>query len=418
MLVRVCAKRVCANIVARSLSFALIAAAVWGLCAAEAAAQGRRLSIGEKGLDYYGPETDNPFATLMDKVERGELKLPYHETQGYLPALLRELDLAPESQLLLFSKSSLQSGHIGPTTPRALYFNDDITLGWIPNAPIIELMAQDPVKGTMFYSIPQEPDIFQPRRDTRCNGCHATSRSAYVPGYLLRSFETNQRGGLVSGLAKITQETPVASRWGGWYISGETPQQPHRGNLRGPEDFARHRDEPLHRGALKDLSELVDLSAYPVATSDVAAAMVMDHFADTINLLVRAGTEHRLGEEVTVIDRLAIALLTLDEAPLQGPVKGTGGYVEQYKARGPFDAKGRTLRELDLQTRLFRWGVSPLVYSATFQNLPEPVKAELQQKMTAYLDGSIELPESATLSAEDRAVALSILRETLPDWPR
>lgn len=386
--------------------------------AQESSGSSKRLAIGDKGVDYYGPETNNPFATLMDRVASGDVTLEYHPVQGYLPALLKELDIDVESQLLLFSKSSLQSGHIGPETPRALYFNDEITLGWIPKAPIIELMVQDPVKGTMFYSIPQEEAAFHPRRDTRCNGCHATSRSAYVPGYLLRSFETTQRGGLVSGRAKVTQETPIDVRWGGWYITGSSPHQAHRGNLRGPEDFAKHRDNPLHRGAVADLTPLVDLSIYPVPTSDIAAAFVMDHFADTTNLLVRAGTEQRLGAEVTVLDDLVTALLMLNEAPLQGPITGVGGYAEKYRAQGPADSQGRSLREIDLTQRVFRWGVSPLVYSATFQALPTPVKTQLQQQITALLDGSQPWPEDVPRTAEERQTALSILRETIPDWPR
>lgn len=376
-----------------------------------------RLAIGDQGVDYYGPETDDAFARLMKRVAAGEVKLDYHPVQGYLPALLQELQLPVESQLLLFSKSSLQAGHISPESPRALYFNDEITLGWIPEAPIIELMAQDPVKGTLFYSIPQTEDGFHPKRDQRCNGCHATSRSAYVPGYLLRSFETNLRGGPVSGRAKVTQETPIDQRWGGWYITGETPKQSHRGNLRGPDDFARHRDEPLYRGAVTDLTPLVDLSIYPVATSDVAAAFVMDHFADTYNLLVRAGTEQRLGEEVTVTDQLVTALLLLDEAPLQGPVRGIGGYTEKYRSQGPTDASGRSLRELDLNQRVFRWGVSPLVYTRTFQQLPDPLRRDVQNRMNALLDGSAPWPETCVRSAEDRQTALAILRDTISDWP-
>ncbi|OYW12871.1 MAG: hypothetical protein B7Z55_17815, partial [Planctomycetales bacterium 12-60-4] len=239
------------------------------------------------------------------------------------------------------------------------------------------------------------------------------------PGFLLRSFETNDRGGPVSGRARVTQETPVDLRWGGWYITGESPQQPHRGNLRGPDDFAKHREEPLYRGSLTDLSPLVDLSIYPVQTSDLTAALVMDHFADTYNILVRAGIEHRLEKEVTVIDDLVTALLMLDEAPLQGPVAGIGRFAEVYRDQGPIDSAGRSLRDLDLNTRVYRWGVSPLVYTPTFEQLPKPVRNEIQKQMTVLLDGTQPWPETAApRSAEDRQVALAILRETIADWPR
>ncbi len=375
------------------------------------AQSGKRLAIGSAEIDYYGVETDNAFHDLMTRVADGATKLDYHPTQGYLPGLLEALRLPVESQLLLFSKSSLQAGHIGPQTPRAFYFNDEVILGWIPGAPLIELMAQDPVKGTIFYAIPQDDTGFHPRREERCNGCHAIAKSGYVPGFLVRSFETTERGGLVSGRAKVTQATPIELRWGGWYITGETPRQPHRGNLRGSDEFARQREEPLYRGAVADLAPLVDLSAYPVATSDIAAALVLDHQSETYNLLVRGGHEARLGQDVTVLDELVTALLTLDEVPLNGPIRGIGGFTERYAAGDVANPQGTALKQLDLESRVYHLGVSPLVFSRTFQRLPDGLRTELQQRIVRLLEGATPWPETAApRSAEVRQAALAVLR--------
>ncbi|MDZ4688897.1 MAG: hypothetical protein SH850_27795 [Planctomycetaceae bacterium] len=377
-----------------------------------------RLPIGQKGVDYLSPATSDPVARLIADVEAGKTTLAHNESTGYLPALLAALDVPVESQLLLFSRTSLQSRHIGPKTPRAIYFTDEVTIGWIPDAPIIEVMGQDPVKGSVFYTIPQTADAFQPRRESqRCNGCHVTQRSAGVPGFIVRSFETDARGGPVSGKARITHASPVVDRWGGWFLTGQTPKQSHRANLIGPGDFEQHTAEPLHRGALADLSSLTDLARYPSRHSDVNAALVFDHYGDTYNVLMRVNAEQRLDKPLKGMDGLVTALLLLDEAPLVGPITGIGGFAEQYLEQGPRDAQERSLRELDLDTRVYKWGVSPLVYSQTFRELPDPARREVQTRMTALLDGSV--PWTGPERSEDvRRTALEILRETLLDWPR
>jgi hypothetical protein len=376
-----------------------------------------RLPIGQAGVDYLSAAQSDPVARLIADVEAGKTTVSHDESTGYLPALLSALDVPVESQLLLFSRTSLQGRHIGPKTPRAIYYTDEVTIGWIPDAPIIEVMAQDTVKGSVFYSIPQTADGFHPRREQqRCNGCHVTTRSAGVPGFIVRSFETDARGGPLSGKARITHASPVEERWGGWFLTGKTPQQPHRANLLGKDDFAKHAEEPLHRGALEELSSLTDLSRYPSPHSDVASALVFDHYGDTYNILMRVNAEQRLGKPLNGMDGLVTALLLLDEAPLKGPVAGIGGFAERYAEQGPRDSAGRSLRELDLDGRVFRWGVSPLVYSRTFQELPQPARREVQTRMTALLDG--REPWTGPERSEDvRRTALAILRDTIPDWP-
>src|SRR6185312_802585 len=115
--------------------------------------------------------------------------LEHREGDGHLRALLEALQIPVESQLLVFSKSSANIQLISPKTPRAIYFNDDVYVGWIPGIAALEISAVDPQKGGMFYTLSQKADE-PPRilRQQRCLVCHASQGSLRVPGHLDRSF--------------------------------------------------------------------------------------------------------------------------------------------------------------------------------------------------------------------------------------
>lgn len=374
------------------------------------------LPIGQSPVDYFSPATEDRVAELIRRKDRGEAHVPFDEATGYLRGLLDALDVPVESQLLVFSKGSVQQRLISPATPRAIYFNTEVSVAWIPGAPQLEVMAQDPHKGSLFYLIPQTPDGFRPRREQQCLSCHVSSRSVGVPGFLLHSLETDEAGKPVAGFSPVSHRTEVARRWGGWYVSGTTSAQPHRGNLIGRADVERHAAEPLFRGALTDLSSLVVLERYPARTSDVAAHLVLDHLAHGSNLLVRLGMERRLGRTGTALEDCVAYLLLLDEAPLAGPIRGAPEFQQRWERQAPRTADGRSLYELELQTRLFRWGVSPLVASRTFQALPDDVRAELAGRLTRLLDGRDPWPAPERDPAT-RAAALEILRAVVPGWP-
>src|SRR6516164_690428 len=75
-------------------------------------------------IRYYQDPAD-PVARLQKRLESGQTKLDFAPNRGYLTALLKELDINIDSQVLVFSKTSIQTTHISPRTPRAIYFNDD-----------------------------------------------------------------------------------------------------------------------------------------------------------------------------------------------------------------------------------------------------------------------------------------------------
>jgi hypothetical protein len=335
-------------------------------------------------VNYFGDESDDVVARLKHRLAAGEATLTQREPAGYLLDLLKILEIPLESQSLVFSKTSVHQRLISPKKPRAIYFNDDASVGWVPGAPVLEIAAQDPVKGTMFYTLaqpgPGEDDInktIELQREERCITCHVSTATLNVPGHLLRSFVVNDRGEPQNGFSPVTQATPFERRWGGWYVTGEADRVVHLGNLFGPKDAVQHEQDASFRGTVTDLSPLVDLTSYPSTNSDIVALLVLQHQLQFYNLVTRVQFEHQFDRHSDAEERLASYALMEDEANLPGPVKGSTEYPKWYQSIGSRDANGRSLRDLDLITKLFRHGLSPLVRSRSFQHLPSDVKARL-----------------------------------------
>src|SRR5439155_15708776 len=94
-------------------------------------------------------------AQLQKKLDAGELTLRHDDSFGYLLSVLDQLKVPKSSQMLVFSKTSLQRERISPETPRSLFFNDSIYIGFIPGAPLIEVSIADPKLGGVFYTLEQ-----------------------------------------------------------------------------------------------------------------------------------------------------------------------------------------------------------------------------------------------------------------------
>lgn len=110
-------------------------------------------------------------------------------------------------------------------------------------------------------------------------------------------------------------------------------------------------------------------------------------------------------------------LLFSGEVQLTGPIHGTSGFEQEFPTRGPRNAQGRSLRDFDLQTRLFKYPCSFLVYSPSFDSLPGEMKDFVLRRMYQVLTGEDSSKEFSHLSADDRQAILEILRETKPDLP-
>jgi hypothetical protein len=383
----------------------------------------------EEAINYSKTAEAGPVARLREQIEKGQATLAYDPDQGYLPAVLKALGISPASQMLVFSKTSLQRERISPRTPRAIFFNDDAYVGFIPGAPLLEISAVDPKLGAIFYQIEQKPSE-KPKlvRTDACLECHASAKSMGVPGHLVRSFAVDDDGApdLNDGTSLVNHRTPIAERWGGWYVTGRGDGEVHRGNLFGKEAFAKHEKEPAHLGTLTNLSGLFATNRYPAAaTSDIAALLVLEHQAHMHNFLTRLNYESTMALQSyghinylrTIITSFLKYLLFVDEAPLAGSVHPGTIFAAHFEKLGPDDRRGRSLRQFDLQTRLFKYPCSFLLYSDAFDHLPAPTKEVVYRRLWEVLQGQDKDPAFAKLSPETRRAIQEILVETKPDLP-
>ena len=401
------------------------AALLWAAALAVATAQSRTLFPGtldqHPAIDYRTSALTDPITTLQRQMTAGMAALEFDIGQGFLKSLLAALNVPVESQILLFSKTGIQHPFTDPANPRALYFNDRVIVGYIPGAPMLEVAAHDPTQGVIFQTLPQDPGLgTAPRfvRPDRCLTCHLSANSLGVPGILVRSMFTEATGRTRPqlGSAIVDHRTPLEQRWGGWYVTGSHGSARHMGNAmvtalmeRGDEAIT---DTTLNRSALP---AGVDAGKFPLNTSDIVALMVFDHQGHAMNLLTRLGWETRValaearadfsrGELDELVDDVARYLLFVDEPALPSPVRGVSKFAEVFAAAGPRDRAGRSLRDLDLQTRLFKHRCSYMVYSPAVAALPAEARAALFRRMKELLKGR-----------GDTAV-MEMLDETLPGW--
>ena len=249
----------------------------------------------------YAGATNDPVGRLAKRLESRQATLAFAPNGlGYLPALLKELDIRADSQVLVFSKTSIQSERISPRTPRAIYFNDDSSVGFVQNGEALELTSLDPKQGIILYSL-DPVRTARPvlgRRDD-CLRCHQGPVTLAVPGLLISSVRpASGRPGEEHGSAVMTDHrTAFSDRWGGWYVTGTHGSQYHLGNNPDLTD-------PVHPGTssrqntqnITDLSGRFDTSRYLVPTSDLVALLVLEHQTRMTNLMIRIGWDMRIAQ--------------------------------------------------------------------------------------------------------------------------
>jgi hypothetical protein len=389
------------------------------------------VAAGVKLSDGFSGEPDQPeigYSTLPvtdavgllnRKLESGEVRLERSHAGGYLRAVLDALKVPVESQLVVFSRTSLQQRIIYPTNPRTIFFNDSVAVGWVHGEPFVEVAAQDARQGIHFYTLNQTPDEHPKfsRHDGRpCLECHESMAAAGIPGMLVRSspvgedgFPMRERGNYVTD-----HRSPFVERWGGWFGTGEVSMS-HLGNRIAPDAEAP--------AAFGTLASQFDTGAYLSPYSDVAALMVFNHQMRMMNLITRLGWEFRVakaGDLDEAVREFVDYLLFVDEAPLPGKVRGTSGFAEKFSAQGPRDSAGRSLRDLDLTHRLMKYPCSYMIYSEAFDGMPEAAKNAVYRRMWQVLSGKEGDARYSRLTSADRVAVIEIIRETkngLPeDW--
>lgn len=406
-----------------------VTAALCFSIAAGALAQ-RPTLLDSPAIAYTKTTPTDAIARLQQQLEAGTATLAFDPVRGYLPSLLEHLEVPTASQGLVFSRTSLQVSHIAPWSPRAVYFNDGVYVGFVKDGPIIEIASVDPKLGAVFYTLSQEQTprpAFQ-RETTTCLMCHNSAEvTGGVPGLIVRSMYPDRYGYSISpvGGGVTTDQTPIEQRWGGWYVTGTLGPQKHAGNILAPvlthdvdnvQDYMSRVD--LGAGSqVTDLNDRFDTDGYLTPHSDVVALLVLAHQATIHNLITRVGYEARAGRPFAgTAEALVQALFFTKEAPLVAPVKGTTPFAAQFASRGPRDDKGRSLRDLDLSTRMFRYRLSYLIYSDQFDALPFAVKTHVYARLRQVLNGDDTTAPFAHLSATDRTAIREILAETKPDF--
>jgi hypothetical protein len=407
--------------------------------------------VDHEAIQYSKGPVDDVVSRLQQRLDRGEVRLKYEDEFGYLRSVLHELGVPASSQVLVFSKTSFQAPRIAPRMPRALYFNNEVTVGFVRTGEVLEFAAVDPKQGVMFYTLDQERTA-HPRfsRQDVCLQCHQSNATQGVPGLVVRSVTPDRTGmPVMSEGGYITDHTsPLSQRWGGWYVTGESGSQTHMGNAIqrvAPDSAAgNYEHAPITDGIanVTDLKPFLDTGAYISPHSDIVALMTLEHQSQMVNLMTRVGWEARIamaenlainrsvGEPETqvrestahridaAVEELVEYMLFRGEAKLTAAVKGTSGFAEEFAKAGVRDAKGRSLRDFDLKARMFRYPCSYMIYSEEFDAMPPEVLARVYRRLGEVLSGRDSEPTFAYLSTDDRAAIREIVRATKSGLPR
>jgi hypothetical protein len=211
--------------------------------------------LDDPAIEYATRPVHDPVARFQQKLDRGEANLEYDQQLGYLPSILKSLQVPISSQILVFSKTSFQAAHIYPKIPRALYFNDSVSVGWVRGGDVVEIASADPHQGIIFYTLDQWPAASPQivRRDD-CLQCHYNGSTLGVPGLMIRSVFPDISGSPMFHLGTYVTDhrSPLKERWGGWYVTGTHGSQTHLGNATYERGTLRER-EPAISSTLTDV---------------------------------------------------------------------------------------------------------------------------------------------------------------------
>lgn len=390
-------------------------------------------------IGYSTQAPKDRFAQLGRDIATGKISLNKNSTQGYLSDLLDKLEIDPESQVLVYSRTSLNTGLVRANNPRAIYFNDDTYVAWVPGTKVIEIATMDPNLGPVFYLF--DPDsIGIERHAGQCLRCHdsLTLSGGGVPRFILGSGYTYFNGSLVSheGWILTDQDTPIKFRWGGWYVTGQHGKQVHLGNIVVSKAEELQDLEQARIGNINRLDDFFKTELYLTPNSDIDALMVLEHQVhiqnmitrvnyDVRNLLVREFTsvmnESEISQETKtriteITEPLVEAMFMVGEAEITDSMNGNTAYRNNFEVRGPVDSKGRSLRQLDLESRLFRYPLSYLVYSSEFKALPGLAKEMIYNRFSAILNGNDNSDSFSHIDENDKLAIYEILAETHPDF--
>lgn len=406
-----------------SLTLLLIAQGhLWGL----ETAQDSKLDYKAPPHSYWERPPQDAVTAALAKIQSGELKVDTSSDRAFVASLLGALKVPVSSQLLVYSATSMQSGIINPRNPRALYFNDEIYVGFVPGG-LVEIMGVDPELGGVFYIFdkPQPGQLPRTDRSTRCFNCHAGSATMRIPGLLAESVAPIISGASYENYRRDEQghQIPLADRFGGWHVTSAKPFGETKANI-----FARSDGSGVKIVKVKP-GEMWDIEKHLLPSSDILPHLIHEHQIGFDNQVIHAAylareigdkgrtptlaDDKRLNEKATALVRY---ILFTDEAKL--PPSGIAGdekYAADFLSNKKASGTGLSLKDLDLKTRMFKHRCSYMLYTPQWQKLPAMIKNRVYAGMKLALSGKDQ--NYAYLSAQERLAIVSILRETLPDLP-
>ena len=378
--------------------------------------------------DYWTRPLTDPFTRWLEKVQRGEAASPTGDELAVVRAYLKIFDVPVTSQMLVYSATSRQR-IISPHRPRALYFNEDLYIGFVPGGRI-EVASVDPAAGPVFriFDFPRgERAMILPDRSDRCMQCHAGHDNNELPKLIMDSVIVNREGGSLETwrTAKFGHEVPLSQRFGGWHLTGGHHLTNHHGNTLGE----------LSGGKLTVMAnppgKLFDPANYPLPTSDILPQLLHDHQAGFHNLLTEAAYRQRellaagkgtlKAADEKELDGLAgdIADYILFKTEAKLPPAGITGdpdYITGFLANRRTTTGGHSLKDLDLQTRLFRYRCSYMLYSQHWTELDPGIKARCWSRLKTLLHDR-DPGHAVWLPANERADIRRVLASTLTDAP-
>ena len=382
-------------------------------------------------IEYGTSDLQDIVSRLQERIIAKEATLSFSTDRGYLDSVLQELNISSTSQILVFSKTSLQQPLISPETPRALYFNDEVYVGWVQGSGILEVASMDPDLGPVFFTLEQkesETPVFN-REYELCLRCHdsLSLSGGGTPRFIMSSNYTGILGQLVSheGSVMTTSRTPIRSRWGGWFVSGLHGEQKHLGNVI-IESAADLSDERLATsGNLFSIAEVSNLAPYISPFSDIVALMVIEHQIEVQNEIARVNFQSRtlladneindieLNDELlSIAEGLIDSLFMTGQPEFLARINGTSGFSENFMSRGKKDSQGRSFRELDLSKSLFKYPFSYLIYSDAYASLPKKVREIIAQRIKEVLSPEYSGDFYPHISPSSKIIIAEILDDT------
>lgn len=399
-------------------------------------------------IRYSATQPHDRVSQLQAKIAAGELKFE-GSAKAVVRTLLRELDVPVASQIVVFSKTSLQRSRISPDHPRSLFFSDTCYVGWVPGG-LAELTVIDPQLGPIFYAfsprraIGPEGPAFE--RDADCLRCHGGAFVREIPAVFARSVFTGREGEplLRHGSLVVDYRTPFEQRWGGWYVTGRHGAAVHRGNSTADEKGDSLVFDPQAGANITSLDRYIDSSAYLAPTSDIVALLVFEHQTAVQNALTHAafaarrmldyqrGLQRAFHEPETdepaydsvksvfagATRELVDALLYKDEAALPAGIMGDPGFTNAFAAGAIRTRAGDSLKDLALNRHVFRNRCSYLIYSEAMLALPAALKRQVYPALLRALAPENPDPRYEYLGNEERARIRAILIATHPEFAR